>query len=72
MFLLLTANAEASGQDRSYRRSVAMTNRGSVAIDLASQAGTQILATGRTAMDAAIPWPFFDSVVLVSRTISRD
>jgi gamma-glutamyltranspeptidase len=51
-----------------------MTNRGIVATChyLASQAGAQILAKGRTAMDAAIPWPFFDSAVLVSCTISLD
>jgi gamma-glutamyltranspeptidase / glutathione hydrolase len=45
-----------SGQDRSYGRSVVMTERGIVATShyLASQAGAQILAKGGTAMDAAI------------------
>ena len=47
---------EFSGQDRSYGRSVVMTERGIVATShyLASQAGAQILAKGGTAMDAAI------------------
>jgi gamma-glutamyltranspeptidase/glutathione hydrolase len=56
MFLLLTGTIESSGQDRSYGRSVVMTDRGIVATShyLASQAGAQILAKGGTAMDAAI------------------
>jgi gamma-glutamyltranspeptidase/glutathione hydrolase len=47
---------EFSGQDRSYGRSVVMTERGIVATShyLASQAGAQILAKGGTAMEAAI------------------
>jgi gamma-glutamyltranspeptidase/glutathione hydrolase len=45
-----------SGQDRSYGRSVVMTDRGIVATShyLASQAGAQVLAMGGSAMDAAI------------------
>jgi len=56
MFLLLTLTIESSGQDRSYGRSVVMTDRGIVATSdyLASQAGAQVLAKGGTAMDAAI------------------
>jgi gamma-glutamyltranspeptidase / glutathione hydrolase len=56
MFLLLALTMEFSGQDRSYGRSVVMTNRGIVATShyLASQAGAQVLARGGTAMDAAI------------------
>jgi gamma-glutamyltranspeptidase / glutathione hydrolase len=56
LFLLLTATMEFSGQDRSYGRSVVMSDRGIVATShyLASQAGAQILAKGGTAMDAAI------------------
>jgi gamma-glutamyltranspeptidase/glutathione hydrolase len=43
-------------QDRSYGRSVVMTDRGIVATShyLASQAGAQVLAQGGSAMDAAI------------------
>ena len=46
----------ASTQDRSYGRSVVMTERGIVATShyLASQAGAQVLAQGGSAMDAAI------------------
>jgi gamma-glutamyltranspeptidase/glutathione hydrolase len=55
-FLLLTMTMEFSGQDRSYGRSVVVTDRGIVATShyLPSQAGAQILARGGTAMDAAI------------------
>src|SRR5262249_56598864 len=44
-------------QDRSYGRSVVMTDRGIVATShyLASQAGAQVLVRGRSAMGAAIP-----------------
>src|SRR5215467_12586250 len=54
LFLGMTYNA--STQDRSYGRSVVMTDRGIVATShyLASQAGAQVLAKGGTAMDAAI------------------
>jgi gamma-glutamyltranspeptidase / glutathione hydrolase len=54
--LLLMLTLESSGQDRSYGRSVVMTDRGIVATShyLASQAGAQILAKGGTAIDAAI------------------
>lgn len=46
----------AATQDRSYGRSVVMTDRGIVATShyLASQAGAQMLAQGGSAMDAAI------------------
>jgi gamma-glutamyltranspeptidase / glutathione hydrolase len=56
IFLLLVVAMESSGQDRSYGRSVVMTDRGIVATShyLASQAGAQILAKGGTAIDAAI------------------
>src|SRR5580692_232031 len=56
VFLLFAMTMEFSGQDRSYGRSVVMTERGIVATShyLASQAGTQILAKGGTAIDAAI------------------
>ena len=56
MFLLLAMTMEFSGQDRSYGRSVVMSDRGIVATShyLASQAGAQILARGGTAIDAAI------------------
>jgi gamma-glutamyltranspeptidase/glutathione hydrolase len=45
-----------TAQDRSYGRSVVMTERGIVATShyLASQAGAQVLAKGGTAIDAAI------------------
>src|ERR1700691_718585 len=54
--LLFAVTMQFSGQDRSYGRSVVMTDRGIVATShyLASQAGTQILAKGGTAIDAAI------------------
>src|SRR5262244_3842160 len=47
---------DLSAQDRSYGRSVVMTDRGIVATShyLASQAGAQILAKGGSAIDAAI------------------
>jgi gamma-glutamyltranspeptidase / glutathione hydrolase len=56
VLMLLTGTIESSGQDRSYGRSLVMTDRGIVATShyLASQAGGQILAKGGTAMDAAI------------------
>jgi gamma-glutamyltranspeptidase / glutathione hydrolase len=56
VFLLFAVTMQFSGQDRSYGRSVVMTDRGIVATShyLASQAGTQILAKGGTAIDAAI------------------
>src|SRR6202047_4205242 len=46
----------ALGQDRSYGRSMVVTDRGIVATShvLASQAGAQILARGGSAIDAAI------------------
>src|SRR5499427_8633795 len=46
----------ALSQDRSYGRSMVVTDRGIVATShyLASQAGAQILARGGSAMDAAI------------------
>ena len=55
-FLLLSMTYNAATQDRSYGRSVVMTDRGIVATShyLASQAGAQILAQGGSAMDAAI------------------
>src|SRR5580698_8700081 len=54
--LLFAATMDSSGQDRSYGRSVVMTDRGIVATShyLASQAGAQVLAKGGTAIDAAI------------------
>jgi gamma-glutamyltranspeptidase / glutathione hydrolase len=54
LVFLMTYNA--STQDRSYGRSVVMTERGIVATShyLASQAGAQVLAQGGSAMDAAI------------------
>ena len=56
LFLLFMMTMQFSGQDRSYGRSVVVTDRGIVATShyLASQAGAQILAKGGTAMDAAI------------------
>jgi gamma-glutamyltranspeptidase/glutathione hydrolase len=56
VLLLFSLAMNFSGQDRSYGRSVVMTDRGIVATShyLASQAGAQILARGGTAMDAAI------------------
>jgi len=55
-FLVLGMNLDLTSQDRSYGRSVVITERGIVATShyLASQAGAQILARGGTAMDAAI------------------
>jgi len=54
LVLIMTYNA--SSQDRSYGRSVVMTDRGIVTTShyLASQAGAQVLAQGGSAMDAAI------------------
>ena len=57
IFILLSSMTyNASTQDRSYGRSVVMTDRGIVATShyLASQAGAQLLAQGGSAMDAAI------------------
>jgi gamma-glutamyltranspeptidase / glutathione hydrolase len=56
LMFLLAMIMESSGQDRSYGRSVVMTDHGIVATShyLASQAGAQILAKGGSAMDAAI------------------
>jgi gamma-glutamyltranspeptidase/glutathione hydrolase len=56
VFLLSMVIIESSAQDRSYGRSVVMSDRGIVATShyLASQAGAQVLAKGGTAMDAAI------------------
>ena len=57
VFLLVIVMAlDASCQDRSYGRSVVITDRGIVATShyLASQAGAEILAKGGSAMDAAI------------------
>ena len=57
LFLLIfNMTYRASTQDRSYGRSVVMTDRGIVATShyLASQAGAQELARGGSAMDAAI------------------
>ncbi|HEV7676533.1 MAG TPA: gamma-glutamyltransferase, partial [Candidatus Angelobacter sp.] len=54
--LVILMAYNASTQDRSYGRSVVMTDRGIVATShyLASQAGAQVLARGGSAMDAAI------------------
>jgi gamma-glutamyltranspeptidase / glutathione hydrolase len=54
--LIFTMTYRASTQDRSYGRSVVMTDKGIVATShyLASQAGAQVLAKGGSAMDAAI------------------
>lgn len=54
--LLLTMPTIAIAQDRSYGRSMVITDRGIVATShyLASQAGAEILAHGGSAMDAAI------------------
>jgi gamma-glutamyltranspeptidase / glutathione hydrolase len=57
LFILLIGMTYTAGaQDRSYGRSVVMTERGIVATShyLASQAGAQVLAQGGSAMDAAI------------------
>src|SRR6185312_4121530 len=52
----VVALVEVHAQDRSYGRSMVITDRGIVATShyLASQAGAQIVARGGTAMDAAI------------------
>jgi gamma-glutamyltranspeptidase / glutathione hydrolase len=54
--LVLTMTYYASPQDRSYGRSMVITDRGIVATShyLASQVGAQVLAQGGSAMDAAI------------------
>ena len=56
LILIFSMTYRASTQDRSYGRSVVMTDRGIVATShyLASQAGAQALAKGGSAMDAAI------------------
>ncbi|HEY3769678.1 MAG TPA: gamma-glutamyltransferase [Candidatus Angelobacter sp.] len=57
LFILITSMTyRASTQDRSYGRSVVITDKGIVATShyLASQAGAQVLAKGGSAMDAAI------------------
>src|SRR5215472_7376074 len=55
-FVVSGMTVELTAQDRSYGRSVVMTDRGIVATShyLASQAGAQILAKGGSAIDAAI------------------
>src|SRR5512137_1206125 len=52
----IVASVNLAAQDRSYGRSVVMTDRGIVASShyLASQTGAQVLAKGGSAMDAAI------------------
>src|SRR5579864_9388052 len=54
--LLVAMTFEGLAQDRSYGRSMVITDRGIVATSqyLASQAGAQILARGGSALDAAI------------------
>ena len=54
--ILLSVSFSAKAQDRSYGRSMVVTDRGIVATShyLASQAGAQILQKGGTAVDAAI------------------
>jgi gamma-glutamyltranspeptidase/glutathione hydrolase len=54
--LLLAMTLDVAAQDRSYGRSMVITDRGIVATSqyLASQAGAQILARGGSAIDAAI------------------
>src|SRR6516225_6636780 len=54
--LSLAVTMASFAQDRSYGRSVVMTDRGIVATShyLASQSGAQVLAQGGSAMDAAI------------------
>ena len=56
LFLVAMWPLAASAQDRSYGRSVVISDRGIVATSqvLASQAGAQILAAGGSAIDAAI------------------
>ncbi|HLW51467.1 MAG TPA: gamma-glutamyltransferase [Candidatus Angelobacter sp.] len=53
---LLALTVTAASQDRSYGRSIVMSERGIVATShyLASQAGARVLAQGGSAMDAAI------------------
>src|SRR6266446_1238412 len=52
----MTMTIDLSAQDRSYGRSMVVSDRGIVATShyLASQAGAQVLAKGGSAMDAAI------------------
>src|SRR5258708_7499182 len=52
----MTMTIDLFAQDRSYGRSMVVTDRGIVATShyLASQAGAQVLAKGGSAMDAAI------------------
>jgi gamma-glutamyltranspeptidase / glutathione hydrolase len=54
--LLFSLSLSAHGQDRSYGRSMVVTDRGIVATSqvLASQAGAQVLKRGGSAIDAAI------------------
>ena len=54
--LCMVAVVQVYAQDRSYGRSMVITDRGIVATShyLASQAGAQVLANGGSAMDAAI------------------
>lgn len=56
LVLIVSMTYRATTQDRSYGRSVVMTERGIVATShyLASQAGAEVLAKGGSAMDAAI------------------
>lgn len=56
ILFLLTVSSSAAAQDRSYGRSVVVTDRGIVATSqvLASQAGVEVLRRGGSAMDAAI------------------
>lgn len=56
LVILLVMPTIATTQDRSYGRSMVITDRGIVATShyLASQAGAQVLARGGSAMDAAI------------------
>lgn len=56
LLAILLFSMSAFSQDRSYGRSMVITDRGIVATShyLASQAGAQILARGGSAMDAAI------------------
>ncbi len=53
---VMTMTIDLSAQDRSYGRSMVVSDRGIVATShyLASQAGAQVLAKGGSAMDAAI------------------
>src|SRR5690348_3703045 len=55
-FMVIVMALDSYSQDRSYGRSVVITDRGIVATShyLASQAGAEILAKGGSAMDAAI------------------